>query len=153
MRDVKGKYIICSFSIGYVIKAIMRTQALYCPGSTAVHWAVQFFCCLCTLLWRQGSYMSWKLSSYNHVKPFLRYLWSKGQPSDSTGKGQTVDPPVDHLDQFFYRFVFKTKSLLSVQKPYVGVPVSPVTHMQAGNPYWLLGKPIFKWIGQKLLSL
>ena len=35
-------------------------------------------------------------------------------------------------------------SLLSVQKPYVGVPVSPVTHMQAGNPYGLLGKPIFK---------
>ena len=44
------------------------------------------------------------MSSYRHIEPFLRYLWSKGQPSDSTGKGQTVDPPVDHLDQFFYFF-------------------------------------------------
>ena len=57
-----------------------------------------------TLLWRQGSYMRLKMSSYRHIEPFLRYLWSKGQPSDSTGKGQTVDPPVDHLDQFFYFF-------------------------------------------------
>ncbi len=44
------------------------------------------------------------MSSYRHIEPFLRYLWSKGQPSDSLGKGQTVDPPVDHLDRFFFLF-------------------------------------------------
>ena len=37
--------------------------------------------------------------------------------------------------------------------PYVGVSVTPVTHMQAGNPYGLLEKPITKVIGQKLVSL
>jgi hypothetical protein len=57
-----------------------------------------------TLLWRQGSYMRPKVSSYRHIEPFLRYLWFKGQPSGSTGKGQTVDPPVDHLDRFFLFF-------------------------------------------------
>ena len=93
------------------------------------------------------------MSSYRHIEPFLRYLWSKGQPSDSTGKGQTVDPPVDHLDQFFLPVFLLKKLLLSVQKPYVDVPVSPVTHMQAGNPYGLLGKPITKVIGQKFVSL
>jgi len=48
--------------------------------------------------------MSQKLSSYRHIEPFLRYLWSKGQLSDSTGKGQTVDLPEDHLDRVFFFF-------------------------------------------------
>ena len=93
---------------------ILLTLALYCYSSTAVQLAVQFFCWLRTLLWRQGSYMSWKLSSYNHVKPFLRYLWSKGRLSEPSGKGHSVDPRTDHPDQksffflnpFFLPFVF-----------------------------------------------
>ena len=52
----------------------------------------------------------------------------------------------------FTGFLF-LNSLLSVPKPHVGVPVCPVTHMQAGNPYGLLGKPITKVIAQKLLQL
>ncbi len=49
-------------------------------------------------------------------------------------------------------FVFINISI-SINFLPVFLPVSPVTHMQAGNPYGLLGKPIFKSIGQKLLSL
>ena len=82
----------------------MLTLALYCYSSTAVQLAVQFFCWLRTLLWRQGSYMRQMMPSYRHMEPFLRYLWSKGQLSDSTGKGQTVDLPEDHLDRFFFFF-------------------------------------------------
>ena len=73
--------------------------ALYCPGSTAVQKAVQFCCCLCWLLWRLGSYIGPKLSSYSHIRPFLRYLWSKGRLSEPSGKGRSVDPPTDHPDQ------------------------------------------------------
>jgi hypothetical protein len=71
----------------------MLTLAVYCYSSTAVQLAVHFFCCLCTLLWRLGSYKSPKLSSYSHIKPFLRYLWSKGRLSEPSGKGLSVDPP------------------------------------------------------------
>ncbi len=82
----------------------MYTLALYCYSSTAVQLAVQFCWCLRTLLWRQGSYMRQKLSSYSHIKPFLRYLWSKGRLSEPSGKGLPVDPPTDHRDQFFNLF-------------------------------------------------
>ena len=82
----------------------MLTLAVYCYSSTAVQLAVQFFCCLCQLLWRLGSYISPKLSSYCHIKPFLRYLWSKGRLSEHSGKGRSVDPPTDHRDQFFHFF-------------------------------------------------
>ena len=80
------------------------TLAVYCYSSTAVQLAVHFFCCLCTLLWRLGSYKSPKLSSYSHIKPFLRYLWSKGRLSEPSGKGLSVDPPTDHRNHFFLFF-------------------------------------------------
>ena len=82
----------------------MRTLAVYCYSSTAVQLAVHFCCCLCTLLWRLGSYKSPKLSSYSHIKPFLRYLWSKGRLSEPSGKGLSVDPPTDHRNHFFLFF-------------------------------------------------
>ena len=82
----------------------MLTLAVYCYSSTAVQLAVHFCCCLCTLLWRLGSYKSPKLSSYSHIKPFLRYLWSKGRLSEPSGKGLSVDPPMDHRNHFFLFF-------------------------------------------------
>ena len=83
---------------------LLLTLAVYCYSSTAVQLAVHFFCCLCTLLWRLGSYKSPKLSSYSHIKPFLRYLWSKGRLSEPSGKGLSVDPPTDHRNHFFLFF-------------------------------------------------
>ena len=38
-----------------------------------------------------------------------------------------------------YRFFFFL--LLGTQLPYVALSIRPVTHMQAGNPYGLLGNP------------
>ncbi len=84
---------------------MLLTLAVYCYSSTAVQLAVHFFCCLCTLPFWLGSYMSQKLSSYSQIKPFRRYLWSKGRLSEPTGKGPLVDPPTDHGDNFFH-FVF-----------------------------------------------
>ena len=114
------KYILPSLRVHKALTAVkdsslpVLTLALYCYSSTAVQLAVQLFCRLRTLLWRQGSYMRPKVSSYRHIEPFLRYLWFKGQPSGSTGKGQTVDPPVDHLDRFFCFFSTVSSCLATI---------------------------------------
>ena len=113
----------------------LLTLAVYCYSSTAVQLAVQFFCCLCQLLWRLGSYITPKLSSYSHIKPFLRYLWSKGRLSEPSGKGLSVDPPTDHRNHFFLfffqppffaGFVFFFHLLFSVAITSLSLP--PVLH-------------------------
>ena len=48
----------------------------------------------------------------------------------------------------FFTGILFLNSLLSLQKPYVGVLVCPVTHKQAGNLYDLLGKPTTTLIAQ-----
>jgi hypothetical protein len=47
--------------------------------------------CLRTLLWKQCSYLIHKSTSYSHIDPFLRYMWSNGGPSESSWFGWT--PP------------------------------------------------------------
>ncbi len=47
---------------------------------------------------------------FRHVKPFLRYLWSKGRVSDSNGKVSMVEPREYQPDQFFFFFLTPSKT-------------------------------------------